>query len=78
MSTHTIQAASPTDALTWLFRKLGVLPRALVRWHQYRSVRAELAHMDPHLLQDIGIEPDRVDAVAAQIAANQNDWRGAA
>lgn len=72
------QADTIADGFVWIARKIVTGTRAIVRWHQHRLIRAELAALDPHLLQDIGIDPNRLDEMVRRGAANQNQGRAAA
>lgn len=46
-------------------RRLSLLHRVNAVWALYRS-RARLAELEPHLLEDIGLDPDTARAEAAR------------
>ena len=73
-----MQAQAMADGLLWVGRKIAAAARAVVHWNQRRTIRAQLQSIDAHILADIGIDPHRLDVVAAELAANENDSRFAA
>lgn len=51
-------------------RLFGAAMQVVLAWETRRRMRTDLARLDPHLLRDIGVNPD-----AAMAEASKPFWR---
>lgn len=49
----------------------GRVARAYRLWRRRRKTRLELSRLDDHLLRDIGIAPDEIDAIAWRLTEEE-------